>query len=69
MALVTPYVAVLYIHTCLENGEVDVKVVTSKTKVAPIKEQTIPRLEFMAALLLARLVHFTRALSSNAEIH
>ena len=32
------------------------KFVTSKTQVAPLKTQTIPRLELLSALLLARLV-------------
>ena len=58
-ASVSAYAAVIYIHTCFENGEIDVKMIASKTKVVPLKEQTIPRLELMAALLLARLVHTT----------
>ena len=44
--------------------------ITSRTKVAPLKEQTIPRLELMAALLLARLVHTTiRALAYDTVIY
>ena len=69
-ASVTAYAAVLCIRTCVESGEVVVKGMTSKTKVAPIKGQTIPRLELMAALLLARLVHSTtKALCNNTVIH
>ena len=49
------YAAIMYIRTEYNNGAVDVKIVTSKTKVSPIKGQSIPRLELMAALLLSKL--------------
>ena len=48
--------AVVYLRTEHENGEVDVSLVSSKTRVAPIKKQTTPRLELLGALLLARLI-------------
>lgn len=38
-----------------ENGAV-VRFVASKTRVAPLKTQMIPRLELLASVLLARLV-------------
>ena len=50
------YAAVVYVRTCYENGLIDVKLVASKSRVAPLKTQTIPRLELLGALILARLV-------------
>ena len=50
------YTAVVYVRTCYENGLIDVKLVASKSRVAPLKTQTIPRLELLGALILARLV-------------
>ena len=38
-----------------------VKLVMSKARVAPIARQTIPRLELLAALILARLVSRVQA--------
>ena len=40
-----------------EDGHVDVRLVASKTKVAPLKRQTIPRLELLGATILARLIN------------
>ncbi len=49
------YAAVVYIKA--EMGEeTSVRFVASKTRVAPANKQTIPRLELLAALLLARLI-------------
>lgn len=47
--------AVVYPRTEHHNGEVEVNLMASKTRVAPIKKQTTPRLELMGANLLARL--------------
>ena len=50
------YAAVKYLRTKYDNEHVDVNLVASKTRVAPIKQQTIPRLELLGATILARLV-------------
>ena len=49
------YAAVIYLKVETENGCV-VSFVASRTRVAPLKKQTIPRLELLSALLLAKLV-------------
>ena len=46
------YAAVLYLRTLYSDGSVSVRLVASKTKVAPLKKQTIPRLELLGALIL-----------------
>ena len=49
------FAAVVYLRTEHRSGEVEVNLMASKTRVAPIKKQTTPRLELMGANLLARL--------------
>jgi len=49
------FAAVVYLRTEHRTGEVEVNLMASKTRVAPIKKQTTPRLELMGANLLARL--------------
>ena len=51
----TAYVAVLYIKVETSCGNA-VNFIASKTRVAPLDKQTIPRLELLSALLLANLV-------------
>ena len=48
------YAAVVYLVIKTPNGPF-VRFIASKTRVAPLKTQTIPRLELLSALLLARL--------------
>lgn len=55
--------AVVYIRVNDKKEEFSTRLVCSKTRVAPLKRLTIPRLELAAALLLARLVkHTSKAL-------
>ena len=49
------YAAVVYLKASTEAGTV-VKFVVSKTRVAPLQIQTIPRLELLSALLLSKLI-------------
>ena len=67
-ASVSAYAAVVYLRlkTCM--GCV-VRFVASKTRVAPVQTQTIPRLELLSALLLARLMaHLTHSLESEIPL-
>ena len=47
-----------------------VKFLASKSRVAPVKEETIPRLELLAALIVARLTsHVGEALEPEVNIN
>ncbi|XP_065093527.1 uncharacterized protein LOC135714162 [Ochlerotatus camptorhynchus] len=50
------YGAVVYIRSINKDGTIFVNLVASKSRVAPLKPSTIPRLELCGALLLAELV-------------
>ena len=50
------YAAVIYLRMIDTFGKVQISLVTAKTKVAPIKKLTIPRLELCGAYLLAQLL-------------
>ena len=54
------YSAVVYLRMECADGSIQIGLVLSKTKVAPIKRLTIPRLELYGAQLLARLLHHVR---------
>ena len=63
------YAAVVYLRTVYIYGGTDVKLVASKTRVATVKKQSIPRLELLGAVILARLVSCVqRALTSLPSI-
>ena len=51
------YAAVVYLRCVYSDGVVDVYLVISKTRVAPIKGQSVPRLELLGAVILAQLMH------------
>lgn len=64
------YAAVIYIKTININGEINVSLLTAKTKVAPLKKDkiTIPRLELCGATLLATLAQqVINAMQINIE--
>ena len=53
------YGACLYLRSINQYGEVTIKLLCFKSRVAPVKKITLPRLELCGALLLARLVQKT----------
>ncbi|XP_066585603.1 uncharacterized protein [Prorops nasuta] len=62
------YGAVVYERITASNGQISVHLVMSKTKVAPIKTTSIPRLELVAAALLTKLIlHVKRSLTGDLD--
>nr|XP_012145736.1 PREDICTED: uncharacterized protein LOC105663123 [Megachile rotundata] len=60
------YGAVIYLRT-VQNGKISVSLVQAKTRVAPLKRVSLPRLELCAAALLAKLsVHVKMVLGLQA---
>ena len=51
------YAAVVYLRLADSSGRIQISLVTSKIKVAPLKRLTIPRLKLYGALLLSQLLH------------
>lgn len=50
------YSAVVYCRSVDDNGRIHVSLIASKTRVAPLKQISLPRLELCGALLLTRLM-------------
>jgi hypothetical protein len=46
----------VYVRSVNESGEVTVNLLSAKSRVAPIKQVSVPRLEMCGALLLTRLI-------------
>ena len=63
------YAAVLYLRVECTDGSVHVTLVSSKTKVAPIKRLTIPRLELCGAHLLSQLLDHVRTVLNIPLTH
>ncbi|XP_036150741.1 uncharacterized protein LOC118648525 [Monomorium pharaonis] len=55
------YGACIYVRTKLKNGDYQCELLGSKSRVAPLKTISLPRLELSAALLLTRLLERVRA--------
>ena len=55
-ASLSAYAAVVYLLIELEDG-FHMRFVVAKTRVAPLKKQSIPRLELLSAVLLVRLIN------------
>ncbi|XP_049294153.1 uncharacterized protein LOC125769462 [Anopheles funestus] len=50
------YGAALYVRCIFPDGTASLRLVCSKSKVAPVKQVTIPRMELLGAQLLAKLI-------------
>ena len=59
------YSAIIYLVASMESDFTLAKLITSKARVAPLKNLTIPRLELMAAVILACLITNVQATLSN----
>ncbi|CAI6373964.1 unnamed protein product [Macrosiphum euphorbiae] len=62
------YGACIYIRSSKQDGDAEVKLFTARSRVAPIKTTTIPRLELCGALLLSELVNEIKDEFSNINI-
>ena len=51
------YGACIYLRTLYESGDISVNLVSGKSRVAPLKETTIPRMELLGNLILSRLMN------------
>jgi Pao retrotransposon peptidase/Family of unknown function (DUF5641)/Protein of unknown function (DUF1759)/Putative peptidase (DUF1758)/Integrase zinc binding domain len=56
-ASIEAYGACVYLRSSNTEGKVHVSLICAKSKVAPMKQQSLARLELCGALLLAKLVH------------
>ena len=45
----------MYLRTTYTDGSISVTLISSKTRVSPVKKQSIPRLELLGAQILTRL--------------
>ena len=57
-----------YLRSMHQNRKIEVSLVASKTRVAPIKRQSIPRLELLGATIFARLVNSLQRAPSPLSI-
>ncbi|XP_076679541.1 uncharacterized protein LOC143374875 [Andrena cerasifolii] len=70
-ASITAYAAVIYLRSLSESEPPRINLVAAKTRVAPLKQISLPRLELCAATLLARLtIRVLQALNlPRREVH
>lgn len=62
------YAAVVYGRSVDSNGQINVTLIAAKTKVAPIQQVTLPRLELNAAVLLTTLMKKISSALSHLDL-
>ena len=63
------YGACVYIQVIYESGKNSIKLVSAKSRVAPLKTTSIPRLELLGNLILSRLMNTMKnALKNDIKI-
>lgn len=62
------YAAVVYLRCELPDGSIIIRQLIAKTRVAPLKKMTVPRLELCAAHLLSQLVSYCKTVLSHVPI-
>ncbi|XP_076302005.1 uncharacterized protein LOC143220175 [Lasioglossum baleicum] len=65
-ASIKAYAAIVYQRSIKNDGTVEIGILTAKTRVAPVKTISVPRLELSAALLLAKLL---RTVQNAVQLH
>ncbi|XP_044574185.1 uncharacterized protein LOC123258381 [Drosophila ananassae] len=67
-ASIKAYAAAVYSRVTLPDGNIKVTLIAAKTRVAPLKTQSLPRLELCGALLLSRLINSVKAALKNYNV-
>ncbi|XP_044574062.1 uncharacterized protein LOC123258255 [Drosophila ananassae] len=62
------YSAVVYSRLVNDDGTISVAILAAKTRVAPLKQQSLPRLELCGALLLSQLLQSIKAGLMNNDV-
>lgn len=63
------YAAAVYIRVIDSQENIKTSLITSRTKVSPVKQQSIPRLELMGAVLLSELIVEVAEVIKVAKAH